>query len=104
MNSYAEKPKQKESDVFDKKPKSSKTSARPRKGEEGEERLHDNLEIKKGGLRNSLKVDKDYKFTKSKLRPLLKHEEGKPFEFEGKKIKMTEKIRKQIQLALNLLK
>ena len=104
MNSYTEKPKQKESDIFEKKPKSSKISARPRKGEEGEERLHDNLEIKKGGLRNSLKVDKDYKFTKSKLRPLLKHEEGKTFDFEGKTIKMTEKIRKQVQLSLSRLK
>jgi hypothetical protein len=100
----AEKPKQKEKDVFEKKPKATKTTAKPKKGEEGEERLHDDLEIKKGGLRNSLKVDKDYKFTKSKLRPLLKHEEGKAFDFEGKRIKMTEKIRKQIQLAINLMK
>ena len=104
MPGHYEKSKQKESDVFDKKPKATKISAKPRKGEEGEERLHDDLEIKKGGLRNSLKVDKDYKFSKSKLRPLLKHEEGKTFDFEGKKIKMTEKIRKQIQLAINLMK
>lgn len=100
----AEKPKQKEKDVFEKKPKATKTSAKPKKGEEGEERLFDDLEIKEGGLRSSLKVPKDYKFTKSKLRPLLKHEEGKAFEFEGKKIKMSEKLRKQIQLALNMMK
>ena len=103
LNSY-EKRKPKESDVFDKKSGGKTITSRPPKTDGGEERLGDDLEIKKGGLRNSLKVDKDYKFTKSKLRPLLKHEDGKPFDFEGKKIKMTEKIRKQVQLAINLIK
>lgn len=104
IKNLADKPKTKEKDVFEKKPKSVKVNAKPRKGEEGEERLFDDLKIKEGGLRAAMKVGKDYKFTKSKLSPLLKHEIGKSFEFEGKKIKMTEKLRKQIQLAINMMK
>tara|TARA_A100000171_G_C2103548_1_gene131033 strand:+ start:36 stop:341 length:306 start_codon:yes stop_codon:yes gene_type:complete len=94
----------KKKDVFDKKPKATKVKVEKKKGAEDEEQLYDNLKIKEGGLRASLKVGKDYKFSKSKLTPLLKAEIGKTFTFDNKKIKMTEKMKKQIQLAINMMK
>ena len=93
--------------MFDKKEKVSKSSkAKPMKGEEEkEEPLYDEVKgkIKSDGLRKALKVDKEYKFKKPALNKLLKHEEGAKFTFEGNEFKMTEKLRKQVQLALNLL-
>jgi len=97
-------PAQKKKEVFEKKPKVTKVKPKPKQGEKDEEELYDNLKIKEGGLRASLKVDKDYKFTKSKLTPLLKKEVGSTFKFEGRNIKMTEKIKKQIRLAINMMK
>ena len=60
--------------------------------------------IREGGLRKNLKVDKDYKFTKTALAKLLKNEVGKKFTFQDKSFMMTEKLRKQIQLGLNMIK
>ncbi len=97
-------PVEKKKEVFEKKPKATKVKPKPKQGEKDEEELYDNLKIKEGGLRASLKVDKDYKFTKSKLTPLVKKEVGSTFKFEGRNIKMTEKIKKQIRLAINMLK
>ena len=97
----------KKKDVFEKKPKESKKAkAEPKKHSKDEEPLFEEVEgkIKEGGLRKALKVDKDYKFKKPVLNKLLKHEEGHTFEFEGNSFKMTEKLRKQIQLALNMMK
>ena len=94
-------------DVFEKKPKESKKAKpAPKKGDKDDERLYEATDgkIKEGGLRRALKVDKDYKFKKGVLQKLLKHEEGKKFDFEGHTITMTEKLRKQIQLAINMLK
>lgn len=94
--------------MFDKKEKVSKSSkAKPMKGEEEkEEPLYDEVKgkIKSDGLRKALKVDKEYKFKKPALNKLLKHEEGAKFSFEGHEFKMTEKLRKQVQLALNMMK
>jgi hypothetical protein len=97
-------PAEKKKEVFEKKPKATKVNVKPKQGEKDEEQLYDNLKIKEGGLRASLKVDKDYKFTKSKLTPLVKKEVGSTFKFEGRNIKMTEKIKKQIRLAINMMK
>ena len=97
-------PSEKKKEVFEKKPKNTKVKPKPKQGEKDEEQLYDNLKIKEGGLRASLKVDKDYKFTKSKLTPLVKKEVGSTFKFEGRNIKMTEKIKKQIRLAINMMK
>jgi len=97
-------PKQKNKEVFEKKPKATKVNPKPKSGEKDEEQLYDNLKIKEGGLRSSLKVDKDYKFSKSSLTPLLKKEVGSTFKFEDKNIKMTDKLKKQIRLALNMMK
>jgi len=85
-------------------PKKNKASAPTRKSKK-EEGVFTETEgkIKEGGLRKALRVDKDYKFTKSDLSPLLKHEEGKSFMFQGKKFMMTSKLKKQIRLALNML-
>lgn len=96
--------------MFDKKEKVSKSSkAKPMKGDEGKEKeepLFDEVKgkIKSDGLRKALKVDKEYKFKKPALNKLLKHEEGAKFTFEGNEFKMTEKLRKQVQLALNMMK
>jgi len=58
----------------------------------------------KGGLHKSLKVGEDYKFKKGELRKANKTEVGEMFDFHGKKHKMTSKLKKQITLALNLMK
>jgi hypothetical protein len=60
--------------------------------------------VKKGGLRAALKVGDDHKFTTSQLTPLLKVEPGKKFTFQRKEFVMTEKMKKQIQLAVNMLR
>ena len=103
---YGKKPPT-EKETFEKKPKSSKSSVpkRPSKKEEAEG-LYEETEgkIKEGGLRKNLKVDKDYKFTKTALAKLLKNEVGKKFTFQDKSFMMTEKLRKQIQLGLNMIK
>ena len=94
-------------DIFEKKPKESKRAKPvPKKNDKDDERLYEATDgkIKEGGLRRALKVDKDYKFKKGVLQKLLKHEEGKKFDFEGHSFTMTEKLRKQIQLAVNMLK
>tara|TARA_R110000787_G_scaffold277766_2_gene387273 strand:+ start:176 stop:490 length:315 start_codon:yes stop_codon:yes gene_type:complete len=96
----------KKSEVFEKKPKAStKAKPEPKKVDKAEgvfEATDDN--IKEGGLRKSLKIDKDYKFTRPALNKLRKNEVGSTFEFEGKKHKMTERLAKQVQLALNMMK
>ncbi len=60
--------------------------------------------IKQGGLRSSLKVPMTYKFTVRALTPLLKVDIGKKFTFLEKEFTMTERMKKQIQLAINMLK
>ena len=60
--------------------------------------------VKDGGLRRALKVGDTHKFTVSQLQPLLKIENGKKFMFMGKEFVMDEKLRKQIQLAVNMMK
>lgn len=103
---YKSKPPS-EKETFQKAPKKSKSSDPKRKTKEEEkEGVFSETEgkIKQGGLRSSLKVDKDYKFTKSKLQPLLKHDVGDKFKFENKSITMTDKIKKQIRLAINMMK
>ena len=103
---YQAKKPPSEKDTFQKKPKKSKASSPKRKSKKEEEGVFTATEgaIKEGGLRKSLKVDKDYKFTKSDLSPLLKHEDGKSFTFQGKRFKMTDKLKKQITLAINMMK
>ena len=60
--------------------------------------------FKKGGLRKALKVGDDYKFKKSELNKLKKVEVGDMFDFHSKKHKMTSRLKKQITLAVNLMK
>ena len=91
--------KEKNPQVFEKKPKDSpKTKAKPKKEDEP---LFQEVKgkIKEGNLRKTLKVADSYKFTKPTLNRLLKHEEGKEFDFQGKKFKMTSRLKKMIQLA-----
>ena len=93
-----------EKNTFESKPKQSKAS-QPKRKSKSEEGVFTETEgeIKTGSLRKSLKVDKDYKFAKSDLTPLLKHEEGKKFMFQGKSFTMTNKLKRQIRLAVNML-
>lgn len=103
---YKQKPPT-EKETFQKAPKKSKASEPKRKTKQEEkDGVFDETEgkIKEGGLRRSLKVDKDYKFTKSALQPLLKHDVGDKFKFQDKSITMTDKIKKQIRLAINMMK
>tara|TARA_Y100001963_G_C6713400_1_gene415378 strand:- start:418 stop:729 length:312 start_codon:yes stop_codon:yes gene_type:complete len=98
--------KSKSKEVFEKKPKETKKiKPKPKIGEE-EEGIFEATEgkIKEGGLRKALGVEKDYKFTKSVLNKLLKNEVGKKFDFQGKKYMMSERLKKQLQLALNMMK
>ncbi len=103
-NNQTEKKKDEKS-VFEKKPKTAKASKpkRPTKQEEG---LYEKTEdtIKEGGLRKSLKLPKDEKFTVNELSPLLKKEVGEKFKFKGNTFTMTERMKKQIQLAINMIK
>ena len=96
----------KEKDIFEKQPKKGGPKARPKKGEEKEEGLFEATDgkIKEGGLHRFLRVDKDFKFRRGSLVRLLKVDVGEKFSFEGNEIKMTERGKKQIQLAVNMMK
>ena len=61
------------------------------------------ITIKKEGLHRSLKVPDSYTFKVSELKPLKKIEIGKEFTFHGKKIKMTDLVKKRIVLGINLM-
>ena len=102
---YQQKKPPSEEQTFEKTPKKSKASLPKRKSKKEEEGVFTATEnkIKEGSLRKSLRVDKDYKFSKSDLSTILKHEEGKSFNFQGKKFKMTDRLKKQITLALNMM-
>ena len=104
-NPMKEKKVPTERDTFEKKPKQSRASVPKRKSKKEDKGVFTETEgeIKIGGLRKALNVDKDYKFTKSDLSPLLKHEEGKKFMFQGKSHTMTAKLKKQIRLAINMI-
>ena len=108
MQSAYKKSPPTEKETFTKTPKKT-TMAEPKrktKKEEKSEGVFTETEgkIKDGGLRKALKVDKDYKFSSSSLKPLLKHEEGKKFTFQDNQFFMSEKLKKQIQLAVNMMK
>ena len=92
--------------VFAKKPKEPKNSKpKPKCGEKEEESLFDaTKDIKRGALRRALHVEKDYKFKRTEVLKLLKTATGDKFKFQGREYKMTEKLRKQLQLAANFLK
>jgi len=62
------------------------------------------IKFKEGGLRQQLKVPKDYKFKKSDLNKLNKIKTGEEFEFLGKKFKKTPLMAKRISFALTLMK
>ncbi len=61
------------------------------------------ITFKKGGLHRSLKVPSSYTFKKSELRALKRYKVGDSFVFHDKTIKMTEKIKRQIDLGLTLM-
>jgi len=104
---YSDKPKKmKDSDIFEGAKNNKKMpKSRPKKTEK-EDGVFEATEgkIKEGGLRKALKVDDDYVFKIGVINKLLKHEVGDRFEFEDNKIKMTERLKKQLQLAKNMMK
>lgn len=61
------------------------------------------VKFKEGGLRNQLKVPKDYKFKKSQLQKLAKMETGSQFDFLGKEFKMTKLMKQRINFAITLM-
>tara|TARA_A100001391_G_scaffold2701_2_gene2457 strand:- start:69 stop:305 length:237 start_codon:yes stop_codon:yes gene_type:complete len=62
------------------------------------------VKIKKGALRDMLGVPKSYKFNKTSLKRINKTDIGKSFEFQGKRFKMTNLMKKRITLAITLMK
>ena len=61
------------------------------------------ITIRKGGLHQSLRVPDSYKFSTKVLNSLKQVAVGDKFKFKNKTIKMTERIKKQIVLAINLM-
>jgi len=59
--------------------------------------------VREGGLRIALKVPESHKLTLAQLRPLLRVKDGGRFPFMGKELTMTDKLRKQIQLGINMM-
>jgi hypothetical protein len=62
------------------------------------------VKFEKGGLKKSLGVSDDYTFSTRELERIKGHEIGKKFQFKGKKFEMDDKLKKQVVLALNLMK
>lgn len=60
--------------------------------------------IKHGALRKALKVKGDEKLKRAELSRALKTKTGDMFEYNKNKFKMTEMMRKRIQLAVNMMK
>ena len=102
------KPVTEAKDIFEGKVKEKpKSKPKPVKGEEDkDESLFQAVKgkIKIGGLHDSLKVPRDFTFKVYILNRLKKIETGEKFTFEGNNLKMSERIKKQIQLALNMMK
>ena len=60
--------------------------------------------FQKGGLHRSLDVPEDYTFKKSELNKAKKVKVGEMLKFKGQEFQMTNKLKKQITLALTLMK
>lgn len=61
------------------------------------------VKFKEGGLRNQLKVPKDYKFKITELRRLAKINTGEKFSFLGKDFKMTKLMKQRINFGITLM-
>jgi len=76
---------------------------RPKQKKEVVELDGTKIKIKKGALKEMLKVPEDYTFGEKELERLKKHDIDKSFAFKGNKFKMTELMKKRITLALTLM-
>ena len=98
---YSSEKKPSEKDTFEKAPKKVNVKIKPNPNEEEATES----KIKESGLRKSLNItDNSYKLTKPVLNKLLQNEINKIFVFRDKKIKMTANLKKQLQLAVNMIK
>tara|TARA_Y100000114_G_scaffold33024_1_gene28401 strand:+ start:2241 stop:2504 length:264 start_codon:yes stop_codon:yes gene_type:complete len=70
----------------------------------GKGKEKETFQIKPGALKKQLGVPDSYKFDKKELNRLKKVEVGDSFDFNGKKKKMTNLLKKRITLALTLMK
>jgi hypothetical protein len=61
------------------------------------------IKFKEGGLRNQLKVPKDYKFKITELRRLNKIPTNEKFSFLGKDFKMTKLMKQRINFGITLM-
>lgn len=61
------------------------------------------IRIKKGGLRQQLKLKKDDEFKLPELRKLQKIEVGDSFTFRGNQFKKTKLMAQRINLAITLM-
>lgn len=62
------------------------------------------ITFNKGGLHRSMGVPMSYKFKRPDLVRWSKVKVGDSFDFRGKKKKMTERLKKQVVLGMNLMK
>lgn len=62
-----------------------------------------NIKFRKGGLHKSMGVPENYRFKMSQIEKWAKLPVGKTIMCNGKKVKITEKIRKQLDLAKTLM-
>jgi len=82
----------------------STSKSQPRKKKESEEGLPLDT-MKEGSFRKQLKLkDDDPSLKITEIRKMLKTDNGKDFDFRGKKIKMTPLLRKRGNLAITLMK
>tara|TARA_R110000787_G_scaffold95864_4_gene199093 strand:+ start:114 stop:506 length:393 start_codon:yes stop_codon:yes gene_type:complete len=61
------------------------------------------IKFKKGGLHDSLKVPESYKFNKAQIGRYAEKDVGDMIRIGGNSIKITSKIKKQINLAKTLM-
>jgi len=78
-------------------------SSRPVKKEKGVFSATEG-KIKHGALRKALKVKGDEKLKRAELSRALKTKTGDMFKYNNNNFKMTELMRKRIQLAVNMMK
>jgi len=104
-NIQVKKPETNEKKIFQGGKSRDTKAKKSKKEDEGGVFSETEGKIKEGGLRRALKIKTDGEpLTKKELSPLLKHDNDKTFQFRGNSIKMTDKLKKQIRLALNMMK
>ena len=61
------------------------------------------FKIKKGALKTQLGVPQEYRFNRKELTKMKNVENGRSFEFKGRRFKMTPLLKRRVTLALTLM-